>query len=566
MKRAVRMIGAAVGVIALALTAGCAGLPQEGAVNVIQQTDRATGAVVLDAKGPTNNASPDELIQGFLRASSVGVSDDYEVARQYLTPEAAARWNPTGSINIYSDTQAVDLSQTSSGSVVVSVPALASLSKNGSYQAAKSGSVMSSEFSLMKNEHGQWRIASLDDAVMMSETVFSSLYKRVPVYYLNTENTALIPDVHWYPADRALSMMCVDVLSGPTGWLHSAAYSAYLGSVEESDISIEVQDSTAVIDLPSGVASLNAKALALLQQQLEKTFVGSGLVQNVLLHVYGVPVEADTHVPDLPTYPLPSSDIVMVRNGSLESLQQGEEAKSTSTPQSHTEGYRSLAVDPRRSHEWIVGVDTSGKRLMRQNSLHADPSVLLNGSDLSVPSMDPYGWVWVVDQASAGMLVAINVATGESARIPTPDIDQATVRGVHVSREGARIVMNIEGEATSQLIAYGIQRDPSGAPQAVGDPLWLGQGFSEVSSVAWVGDAELAILGKVNEETSQGIYSLIVGGQYERLESASDAVALTARGGDTSLAVLNRSGDLMIYSGSNVRKVATGVAAMAYPG
>ncbi|MCI5825444.1 MAG: LpqB family beta-propeller domain-containing protein, partial [Arcanobacterium sp.] len=441
------------------MLSACSGLPRRGGVTVVERSTTPSGGVVLDAKGPTVGSTPEELIQGFLRASSAGVSDDFRVARQFLTPEAAARWNPSNGVSIFSDSESVEFSQTPNGAVLASVPALGSVDNSGNYIAATPGSTISHEFSLMVNENGEWRIAALDDAVMMTQTVFSSVYVRSPLYFLNSTNSALIPDVRWFPRSRALSLMSTSLVTGPAAWLTTTAHTAYVSDANKAEMSVTVEDSTALVELPAGVAGLSPANLALLEAQFTKTLVGSGLVQRVELTAQGAYVSSGQNL-DLPTYPYTTSPLITIVQGNVVSIQGGKGIALRLDNEYTPSDFANIAVAPAQPASRMVGRSADGLRLSmlplskgKETLLYASAKKPATGAALAAPSIDSSGWVWSADAAMPGVLLAINLSTGEQVRLSAPDLASGSVLQIAVSREGSRVVVLLSGNNTSQLAA-----------------------------------------------------------------------------------------------------------------
>ena len=83
-----------VGMSVLALSA-CTSLPTSGNY----QSGLRTDTVVPDARwqfnpnGPSDGASPAEIVLGFLDAGE-SPSGDWQIAREFLTADAAANWDP----------------------------------------------------------------------------------------------------------------------------------------------------------------------------------------------------------------------------------------------------------------------------------------------------------------------------------------------------------------------------------------------------------------------------------------------------------------------------------------
>lgn len=562
---------AMVSVLLLVLSA-CAGLPRRGVVTLVERNSTPSGGVVLDAKEPTSGASPEELVQGFLRASSVGVSDNFRVARQFLTPEAAARWNPTGGVSIFSDAESIQFSQTAKGAVLASVPALGRVDDTGHYVSAETGSMLSSEFSLIVNENGEWRIAVLDDSVMMAQTVFSSLYVRSPLYFLNATQSAFVPDVRWFPRVRALSLMVASLITGPSAWLSKTAHTAYASTDDRIETNVTVDDTTAIVDLPAGVEGLSADRLALLEAQLTKTLIGSGLVQHVRLTVQGAPVSSGRDL-DLHAYPYTTSPLIAIVQGDVVSIQNGQGSAVRLADEYNPKNFSRIAVDSEQPATRLVGLSSDGMKLSMlpldkggETTLYASAAKPAQGTALAAPSVDPMGWVWSADSAVSGNLFAINMSTGQKVQLPAPDLASRGVLRVAVSREGSRVVVLLAGSDTKRMAIFGVERNQAGVPTGVGEPLWLGQDFAAVHDVAWVSDTKVLVLGTIGEHGTEGLYSIDVGGLREQVPGVSNVTAVTAGRGLDSAMVLGADGTVQKFSGVSWTSVTTGATAIAFPG
>ena len=552
--------------IALTLLLGaCAGLPQRSAVTVVPKTNIPSGGVVLDAKGPSAGATPEELIQGFLRAASAGTSDDYRVAREYLTPEAAKRWKPAKSVSIFSDSDSIEYSRTPTGAVVASVPALANLDAKGRYTSAVQGSTISQKFSLIIDADGQWRISELDDSVLMVQTLFTSLYVRSPLYFLNTASSSFVPDVRWYPRSRALAMMSEALISAPSEWLSKVAHSVFTSTDGKTDLSVSIEGGVARVNLPAEAASLKQQDLGFLQAQFTKTFVGSGLVQDVHLLAGGAPLEIPS-VPDVQAYPYATVPALAIQNGELVSIREGKSAVLQPAGVFDAEDFSFLAVDYSMPAQWAVGEDSGRSALTRLNTSNGQLHTLLEGRNLARPSIDQAGWLWTADADSPGVLLAMNLQSEQVLKFNVPDFADSTIDRIAVSRENSRIVVVAKSNSATRMALYGAVRDDSGTPLAVGEPLWFGQNFTDVRDIAWVSELRMLVLGSVGRDGAQGLFTLDIGGLSEPVTGVSSVVALTAGRSLDSALVMGSDGTVKGYFGSAWSNVATGVTAIAFPG
>src|SRR6478735_8004397 len=81
-------------VLAVVMLGGCAAVPTKGTIRSGERQGLAPdlGGVGVEAKPPRANVDEMAIVSGFLEAMSD--SQAYDVARQYMTPEAAAAWKP----------------------------------------------------------------------------------------------------------------------------------------------------------------------------------------------------------------------------------------------------------------------------------------------------------------------------------------------------------------------------------------------------------------------------------------------------------------------------------------
>ena len=559
---------------------------------MVEHEKAQNGGVVLDANGPTPGAGPEELIQGFLRACAAGVSDDFRVARQFLTPEAAARWNPGSGVTIYSDAEPVEYSYRADGAVIVTAPSVGTLDAAGRYAQASAEATASQAFSLMANEDGEWRIATLEDSLLMAQTVFSSQYLRTPLYFYTADRSALVPDVRWYPRSRALTLMSNDLLASPSDWLVGAARSIFENKENNAEIAVTLIDATAVVELPDGAAGLEPLERSLLQLQFEKTLVGSGLAQQVELAVQGALIEADSDL-DIPSYPYVSAPLSALQDGKLVNIQGAEVAPTQAESDFTQRSYSAIAADYGAPAARIVGLSADRSRLTKLVVATSDSEELLAGNNLAKPSIDSLGWVWSADAGDPGALIAVNLDTGARVRLQVPEIGEGSVEQVIVSREGARVVVINARAGGTELLAYAVRRGESGRPEIAGEPLLFGQGFTQVRDVSWISEAKMLVLGNASggglggnssqasggrgaaeagSDSSLGaaaasLYTLDIGGHYEQVRAAApDMVAVSSGRGLDSAVVIDSRGNAYRYSGSAWNTIATGVTTIAFPG
>ena len=161
----------------LPLLSACAMLPTSGPVN---HSDISVGdtqpMLGLSAPGPMQNATPEQIIAGFIRACAAGYSDEFAVARSFLLSKTALDWRPDKRVQIFDTDSQLELSTNPDGSIAVKAKALGSVDENGHYTVAGSQAKLQEAFSLVKGADDQWRIAKLEDGVILSQSSFSTIY------------------------------------------------------------------------------------------------------------------------------------------------------------------------------------------------------------------------------------------------------------------------------------------------------------------------------------------------------------------------------------------------------
>ena len=142
----------ALSVAAIVVTiAACAGIPTSGPVGIGDGAVSEPGPVVLLAYGPSVGAGPQEIVQGFLQASAAGSTDNFAVAREYLTGEAQSSWDPRAQVVVYSSKGTSQVTAPSENQVHLSYPVAATVDAAGGYAEAAPDARWESTFDLAKD-------------------------------------------------------------------------------------------------------------------------------------------------------------------------------------------------------------------------------------------------------------------------------------------------------------------------------------------------------------------------------------------------------------------------------
>ncbi|XCB30652.1 LpqB family beta-propeller domain-containing protein [Arcanobacterium hippocoleae] len=545
----------------------CSGLPTSGDVQIAERAVQSEGKVVLDPKGPLKGATAEQVIAGFLRASSVGISDDFKAARQFLTQEMSANWNPLTTVRIYPDSQTFSSSQTPSGAFRVSVPALGTIDADGLYTSASQESQIAAEFSLIRNPDGEWRIAVLDDGLIMSRSLFDSLYVEAPLYFPSSSGRSMIADVRWYPRQGLAGSIARGLAKGPAKWLAAAVRTVLPPDVVVAGTQVRATDSVAVVDFSSGATALPQETIATLQAQYRLSFSAANVAQDAVLTASGVQISGETSQ-EFTTYPLQESPVIALRNDAVVRVSRKTQEFTELISGTFTKGLglADLALSYGEDLHYGAALGNDSKVLYQLNFGDGSLHDVLRGNNLIPPSIDSAGWIWSGERTSAGELAVIDSGSGRVEKVHVPELSGANIDFVKISREGSRAVIVYNRDGKTVICAAALVRSSSGQPQQLGEFMPFAQRLADVNDLVWTGDAELMVLGRYALNSSESLVEVQIGGPDESLNVMDGAVEITGARGENSVLLADKMGVLYEYASGAWRKFAEGVSSPAMAG
>ena len=557
-----RLVAATVGAVAAVVLAGCVSIPTSGPVGEGDGAADEPGTVFPLAYSPPTDADPVSLVQGFLAAAAAGLGDNYAVAKQYLTVGARTEWTPSQGVLVYSTASTLEFTEAGEGTQVsATLPVVATVDADGRYTESPPGARQDVAFDLVQDSAGQWRIAGLDNGVIMSAPIFDSVYRAAPLYYLTPTRGALVPEVRWFPQRNTATYAVRELLEGPSPWLRDAVRTAFPEGTRLAVESVPVDsDGTATVDLTAPVAAADAGQRALLKAQLQQV-LQLPRIRDLDVSIAGVPMvepPADGLVRDA----APDTELQVVEGDRLMRLDGTELTPVEGIDELGLTAPRGLALGP----GGIPAVLLDGpSRLVLVSAAEPQPRNLLTGTDLIEPSVDQAGWIWSGESRPAGSLTALST-DGVAVDVGAEWLDDRAVRSLQVSRDGTRIAVVSSGSDGVSVDVTGVVRDDSGTPQRLGDRLRVGARLRSATDVVWVDESTLAVLGTSGTMTGPTVHLVSVGGATRATPSLDSAVAVAAGRGERALYVVSASGALYTLRGTSWVVVATGVGSPAFPG
>jgi hypothetical protein len=283
--------------------AGCATVPTQGPIRSGNPAGLAPAAVGVNVKAnpPRDHAPPLALVNGYLEAMSD--SSNFDQARQYMTPEAAAAWKPESKLSVY-DQSSVNVTRLlPSGSVVeLKAPLIGTIDERGSWTPAKHGDVVDVDFQLADVD-GQKRVSNPPVGAFLGSNQFESRLATRSLYFLTPDRQTLVPDPIFLPLSlspgQAATQLVQELLKGPTGRLGNGVVSAAPPGTQVN-VSVPVELTLATVNLSDAAQTLGGREREQLAAQIVWTL--RTVSPRVKIMVGGAPLI------DEPTDPMTISD------------------------------------------------------------------------------------------------------------------------------------------------------------------------------------------------------------------------------------------------------------------
>lgn len=485
-------------VAGLLVLSGCARLPQGGPVGTSEPLAGNDNQVnyTFTPAGPSEGDSPEEIIRGFLTAGT-GVQDDYATAREFLTEDAAAAWQPNARTLVYTSEPTLVPSATDNV-YTVQMEVESVVDDRGIMSRMPANTTEAAEFEVTEVD-GQWRITRAPAGVVLETTQFRALFGSHELYFYDQSYQFAVPDVRWFLNRPGTAADIVDALfDGPAPYLEGAVRTAFQSGSELARPSVPISGGAAKVDFTQqtleGTDGLTRHRM---QQQLELTLGGLNNVSTVELSVDLDPIDLGPAPDGFVTArvnPSVGSTQVAVADGQLV-YYEGDAAvpvgglridagEPPALPAMSLDGTRFAFLNPDRDQ--MRTADTDGSQRL-----------VLQGRDLTRPSFDLSGWVWTVDHAQGTRVMAIDAGTGGAGDEATREISaewigDRQVSALRISRDGTRAAI-VAGEGESNhLYLAGVIRDSEGVPRGLGAPVRL-EPTVPITEVTWLSDQELVV-------------------------------------------------------------------------
>lgn len=508
----------------LLLLTACVQVPFSGPVEAGGPVDEDIDAEFdFLPSGPAEGAGQEEILAGFLAATTAS-QNNYRIARQYLADEVQQVWNPHAGTLVRSREGAVERVDDTTLGYTVAVSA--EVDGLGRYSAAGEGPQELEPFRFVR-EGGEWRIAELQDGILISQQAFPSAFSQHTLYYYDPAFQNLVPDLRWFPTRSEVATRIVRaLLEAPTSWLEGAVVSAVPEGTALA-APVTVTGGQAQVDFTDEVLLIGDAERQRVRRQLEASLRSVSGVVGVQLTVGQNPVVVPGDTAGALDVPPQVDARLLLRDDESFGFagRSGLEALGALSDRVVEIGATAVTLGPSRT--LAAALAPGGAWSVRTGEVA--PLLLDAREGLIAPSVDGFSFIWSSTASGAGGIRAIEldgtVHPVEAALAPGD-----RVVSMDVSRDGARMLLLLDGASGPRLVVAAVMRDPaSNIPVRLGQFESLPIADGTPIDAAWVDEVRVAALVADQDGTLAQLHE--IGGRSRSLGRPAAAVQLVGGNG-----------------------------------
>jgi hypothetical protein len=526
-----RRLAVLAAVVATLLLAGCVRMPESGPVVETRSGGNVNGdpGIFIDPKPPRDGDSAPDIVKGFLDAMTA-TPIQTNVAKQFLTREAQASWNPQLRTITY------DGASPPRGGSLVSVTLTGAdvLDSRGGWRGRvpRSGHVLQFPMTV---EDGEFRIAAAPDALIVPESWFEQRFRQVSLYFLDPTAEILVPEPVFVPRGEQLATTLIKgLLRGPSPELARVSRS-FIPPGLTLGLSVPVSaDGVADIALQGEAGQQAPQAIGLMLAQLAWTLRQEPAIRAFRLAIGDQQLrlaggDGEFEVTQGSAYDpagFEASPLLyglrdgLLVSGTPDALEAVDGPLGTARA-----GVRSVGVNLDATK--VAGITADGGSVVvapvrgrRQQVLE----VASGATDLLRPAWDFSGRLWLADRSPGGARLSY-VEHGRELAVPVrvPGVTGTELGDFLVSRDGSRLAAVVRRPSGDQLMISRILHDDQGnvlRATRARRISWEGGGRLDIRDIAWRTPTTVAVLHGLTDELSQ-VRTISVDGSPPGLDSLS---------------------------------------------
>ena len=485
------------------VAAGCATLPSSSSPQVIDTF--SPSATELSVPTPVPDQEPDLLVRDFLKAAAMA-DQRHAAARQFLTPEAAQKWDDSAQtvIVLRADLSAEGSREADRAEYTLRAEKVGSLDPGGIFR--EDVGQLEETIGLTRTD-GQWRIDELPPGVIIEKSEFFSTYAQRDLFFLSGGGEALVPDPRWTAADRTdLGYSLVNLLAtGPRRGLSEAVLSRVpvSVSVRPGDQDDDDRDGT-TIDF-TGLPVLSSQATTQFAAQVVWTLARADVPGPYRLERDGAPLDeryaegwVTEDVREFNPYPpvAPMRHALTAADG-LVRIEPGG-ARPAEGPWSSVRGGRDAAMSyDGRALAVVAGDADGGARRLLVGAIDEEPAEAFTGQRVAGPTFHPVdGRVWAMVDDSQLLRITPGGGSPEVQEMDAAPILSlgSRVSSLRLDSSGTQLAVVVDGK-----VFIGAMSAETGQPLS-GTFRQIGRALGETAEdVAWR-DRSTIVVGRETSE------------------------------------------------------------------
>ncbi|MGY1664960.1 LpqB family beta-propeller domain-containing protein [Geodermatophilus sp. SYSU D00696] len=503
---------AAVAALVLGLLTACSTVPSASApVQITEAPARPAGEVGIEPLGPAPDAPREEIVRGFVDAAASNLQR-HPVARDHLTPDAAAAWSDESGITLVGADYATVT--TDAGTVVMTGDLVGAIDPRGVFTAAAAGEVFTHEFTLAE-VGGQWRISNPPDGLVMLVPDFERLYDDLAAYFVDRTGQRMVPDPRYLLGGEAQPTTLVQrLIDGPSPTLAAGVDNPLTGVTLTR--AVTVSGATATVDL-AGLGDVAPAQVSQLCAQLVWTLDQLDGISSVEITAGGDPLPLDglpavQRTDDWAAFSpesVPADAVGHYLDAGRLMTVDGQPVAGPAGTGQYALSAAAVWADPRTSALTdMVGVSVDGATAtLLAGRYGQDLAPVLPASRLSAPTVAatrPEFWV-IRDETTV-----VRVPAGGSPQpVNAPTLSgQGRATALELSPDGVRAAVVVSRGDGSALLVGTVVRSEDG-PVALRDLREIAPSLNAVTDVAWRTSGSLLVLAADGGE--DGVVPYVVG-------------------------------------------------------
>jgi hypothetical protein len=498
-----------------ALLAGGCGIPDDTDVRVIgpgPSAGFATGDDSAPSEPPARESAtdPEQLVTNYLKAAAGDPDGALNRVKAYLSDAEKSGFEAGPDIRVI---RLTDEPLYTPGDPEISVNAqeVGTLRNNGvlepSLDSAPKNSKYKFQVSPVAGQSGFFITSAPPKVLLLTDTALNDYFLRRTIYFWNSDNTTLIPDLRYMPrVPRAQQPTTILnwLVNGPAPWLGDTARGLPDGTIAPDNVPAATNDTLQVSLSAQAVPSGDGQALERLRRQLQWS-LRDLLPRNLELKIGNQdPVRyngLDFHDSNL-------ASRLVAEDPERFAIYGGSIRRLTGSPQSgdpvpvlkaaDNKGFSAAALSTSATHTYLAAVAGTGDtrklrvavaRNGQQNDL-TDVSGLTGDLGRPVwavtPDNDPSGAIGLITKNER----LYSFGVGRAATAVPWQGDPGPIQAVSVAPDGSRIALVAGGKL------YRTMLDTSGDTLTLSAPeRLLPANLSSVTAVAWSSETYLAVAG-----------------------------------------------------------------------